>query len=517
MRVPNVLSIAGTDPTGGAGIQADLKSIAAAGGYGMCVVTSLVAQNTQGVREIHTPPQEFLVAQLESVFDDVEVDAVKIGMLGDAETTKTVSDFLRGQTVPVIVVDPVMVATSGDRLLTADAEEALRQFVKDHATVVTPNIPELAVLAEKEPAEDFDTAVEQGKAYAKATGVQVLVKGGHLKSGAASNALVQPDGTVHVAEVPRVDTKNTHGTGCSLSSALATRLSLVDASPLTAADAVTWTSTWLHEAIAHADELNVGKGHGPVHHFHRLYRMAATASSQPWDISGKTESGELLEPKIPAAGPHTQALWDRAAARVWPNTLNLPFIRALRSGELAQENFEFYLLQDAEYLREYARALASVSVKAPTPETQLWWANSAINAIHGESGLHRNWFAKHGLDATATRISPVTAAYVNHLKAQGAIQEYAVGAAAMLPCFWLYAEVGLHLAENNSPEHPYTEWLSMYGGDDFTDGVRRCLEVVEEALANATDAAREKAAEAFMLACYHELEFFDQASRQDVL
>ena len=273
VAIPNVLSIAGTDPTGGAGIQADLKSIAAAGGYGMCVVTSLVAQNTQGVREIHTPPQDFLRAQLAAVFDDVAVDAVKIGMLGDAETTATVSEFLAGQDVPVVVVDPVMVATSGDRLLTADAEEALRQFVRDHATVVTPNIPELAVLVNGEPAADFESAIEQGREFAARTGVTVLVKGGHLDSGKASNALVSPSGEVDIAEVERVDTKNTHGTGCSLSSALATRLTLDD----NPGAAVRWASDWLHEAIAHADELNVGQGHGPVHHFHRLYRLAGEA------------------------------------------------------------------------------------------------------------------------------------------------------------------------------------------------------------------------------------------------
>ncbi|GAA1176848.1 hypothetical protein GCM10009631_14940 [Corynebacterium glaucum] len=274
-RVPNILSIAGTDPTGGAGIQADLKSIAAAGGYGMCVVTSLVAQNTQGVREIHTPPQEFLRAQLAAVFDDVDVDAVKIGMLGDAETTRTVSEFLSANSVPVIVVDPVMVATSGDRLLTEDAEEALRQFVRDHASVVTPNIPELAVLTGSSPATTFDEALEQGRAYAADANVAVLVKGGHLEQGDASNALVQPDGTTHTATVPRVDTKNTHGTGCSLSSAFATRI-VLDDDP---ADALTWTSDWLHEAISAADELNVGKGNGPVHHFHRLYRLAGEAPS----------------------------------------------------------------------------------------------------------------------------------------------------------------------------------------------------------------------------------------------
>lgn len=269
-HTPNVLSIAGTDPTGGAGIQADLKSIAAAGGYGMCVVTSLVAQNTQGVREIHTPPQEFLRAQLDAVFDDVTVDALKIGMLGDATTTHTVSTFLSEHPVDIVVVDPVMVATSGDRLLTADAEEALRKFVRDHATYVTPNIPELAVLTGQQPAETFDAAIAQGRSFAAKADVTVVVKGGHLSEGAASNALVTPDGTVTVAEVARVQTKNTHGTGCSLSSAFATRVA-IDPTP---GEALTWTSDWLHEAIAHADELNVGKGHGPVHHFHQLRRLA---------------------------------------------------------------------------------------------------------------------------------------------------------------------------------------------------------------------------------------------------
>lgn len=515
---PNVLSIAGTDPTGGAGIQADLKSIAAAGGYGMCVVTALVAQNTQGVREIHTPPREFLAAQLEAVFDDVEVDAVKIGMLGDAATTATVSKFLDEHPVRHVVVDPVMVATSGDRLLTEDAEEALRRFVRDHASVVTPNVPELAVLTGSQPANTFEEAVEQGRAFAADAGVAVVVKGGHLRSGAASNALVTPDGGVDIAEVPRVETTNTHGTGCSLSSALATRIALAD----DPSAALHWTSAWLHEAIATADELNVGKGHGPINHFHRLRRLAGNASTQPWDISGARGEGEegsveLLEAKIAAAGPHTQALWNRAAAKVWPDTLNLDYIRALRSGELRQDDFEFYLLQDAHYLQQYSRALASLSVKAHTPQDQVWWAQSAVVAIEAESDLHHTWFTQHDLDFAGSAISPVTAAYTNFLTSQAAVEEYAVGAAAVLPCFWLYAEVGLHLAEANREDHPYNAWLSMYGGDEFTASVRTAIETVERALEQASPAARERATEAFMYACYYELEFFDQASRRGAL
>lgn len=268
-EIPRVLSIAGTDPTGGAGVQADLKSIGAAGGYGMAVVTALVAQNTQGVREVHAPPQEFLEAQLASVFDDVTVDAVKIGMLGDVVTAETISRWLERQDVPIVVLDPVMVATSGDRLLSEEAEQAVRELTRQ-ATVVTPNLPELAVLVEGETAGTLEEAIEQATRFAAQMNVSVLVKGGHLASGRADNALVQADGSVHTVEVERVETKNTHGTGCSLSSALATRLGAGDSPE----KAVEWASEWLRESIEFADELHVGQGNGPVDHFHRMRRLA---------------------------------------------------------------------------------------------------------------------------------------------------------------------------------------------------------------------------------------------------
>lgn len=267
--IPRVLSIAGTDPTGGAGVQADLKSIGAAGGYGMAVVTALVAQNTQGVREIHTPPQSFLDAQLQSVFDDVQVDAIKIGMLSDVETTETVANWLLRVGVPVVVLDPVMVATSGDRLLSEEAEQAVRELTR-LATVVTPNLPELAMLVGEPVATTVRQAVEQAQRFAKEMNVSVLAKGGHLSSSQADNALVTPAGEVFNVAVERMETKNTHGTGCSLSSALATRLAAGD-SPQRA---VEWASEWLREAIEYADDLHVGQGNGPVDHFHRLRRLA---------------------------------------------------------------------------------------------------------------------------------------------------------------------------------------------------------------------------------------------------
>ncbi|AFV88131.1 Phosphomethylpyrimidine kinase [Acidipropionibacterium acidipropionici ATCC 4875] len=277
--VPRVLSIAGTDPSGGAGTAADMKSITAAGGYGMTVVTCLVAQNTTGVRAIHTPPLDFLAAQLEAVSDDVAVDAVKTGMLGTAGIIGTVGSWLDAHRPPVLVVDPVMVATSGDRLLEPDAEEAMREFCR-RADVVTPNIPELAVLTGATPATDQHAAVAQAREWAADTGVAVIVKTGHLDSALTTNLWVGPDGITAEAPSRRVDTTSTHGTGCSLSSALATRLGAGD-SPQRA---LAWTTDWLHEAIEYGAALHVGRGHGPVDHGHRARRLAAeleAATAEP--------------------------------------------------------------------------------------------------------------------------------------------------------------------------------------------------------------------------------------------
>src|SRR5690625_1836562 len=177
--VPRVLSIAGTDPSGGAGTAADLKSITALGGYGMAVVTALVAQNTHGVRAIHTPPAAFLRQQLDAVSDDVAIDVVKIGMLGDTATIAEVSDWLQIQRLPVVVLDPVMVATSRDRLLEVAAEDAIRGLL-DQADMVTPNLPELALLLDEPVATTWPAALEQGQRLLQRHRSGVVVKGGHM-------------------------------------------------------------------------------------------------------------------------------------------------------------------------------------------------------------------------------------------------------------------------------------------------------------------------------------------------
>ena len=543
-RVPRVLSIAGTDPSGGAGIQADLKSIAASGGYGMCVTTSLVAQNTCGVRKVFTPPLEFLTAQLAAVFDDVTVDAVKIGMLGDADTIRTVRTWLSEHPVPVVVLDPVMIASSGDRLLQAEAEQALRDLVP-LVNVITPNIPELAVLCQKEPAQTFDEAHEQAANLAAATGTTVIVKGGHLCGQDAGNTAVFPDGTCAHVRTPRLDSRNTHGTGCSLSSSLATRLGVellqhteaaehtAEQGVLTSEDthrALQWSTRWLHESIAAGAGLQVGsgEGHGPVDHAARARRLEAAASAYPWhhllattDSEGNTLDGTSPERLLPVspvpageavvkpAGPWTAALW-AAGGETWHQILDLPFVRALGDGTLDEDLFAFYLDQDALYLRDYSRALATLSARADIAEAQVHWAAGAHEAIAAESQLHEGWLANR---ARLGGPSPITMGYTNFLRASAAGDDYVVGAAAILPCYWLYEEVGAVLSSQNHADHPYAEWLSMYGGEEFAADVARSLAEVERAFEAASPAQRVRAARAYLSACVYEREFFDQAHR----
>lgn len=261
-----VLSIAGSDPSGGAGIQADLKTFAAQGVYGMAVIASLTAQNTTGVRGVFSPPASFLAEQLDAISDDIAVDAVKIGMLGSAENIAVVRDWLAAHRPPFVVLDPVMVATSGDRLLDESAVAAVRELVP-LASIITPNLPEAAVLLDTEPAGSVDEMVDQARALVAAGARRAYVKGGHhTGTELATDVLADPRGQVLIT-AEWVATRHTHGTGCTLSSALAALRPRRPDWETTCRDA----KAWLTGALRHADELQVGHGHGPVHHFHDVW------------------------------------------------------------------------------------------------------------------------------------------------------------------------------------------------------------------------------------------------------
>ena len=513
--VPRVLSIAGTDPSGGAGTAADMKSITAAGGYGMTVVTSLVAQNTTGVRSIHVPPVEFLRDQLAAVADDVHLDAVKTGMLADVTIIETVHSWLAEHRPATLVVDPVMVATSGDRLLAPEAEQAMCEYCAT-ADVVTPNIPELAVLVGTEPATDVTEAIAQATDWAQRTQTAVIVKTGHLDGASAANIWVAADG--HTITVPstRIDTTNTHGTGCSLSSALATRLGAGDAP----GKALAWTTAWLHEAIAHGADLQVGTGHGPVDHGHRTRRLARAGMATPWlaedCLPGHLDSPDQLAPTaepvqaaIPAPGPWTQALW-RAGSALTRQVASNDFVTQLVGGTLPDHAFRFYLGQDARYLQDYAKALAGLATRTDAVDETTYWSYSAYGSQVEEAELHRTWLAGEPTVAP----SPVTQAYTNFLLTSVFVDDYVVGAAAVLPCYWLYAQTGAQITRIPD-EHPYAAWLHTYHDDEFAQATAQALAIVERAFALAAPQARSRAARAYLTACRHEMEFFDQALRVD--
>jgi hydroxymethylpyrimidine kinase/phosphomethylpyrimidine kinase len=493
--IPRVLSIAGTDPTGGAGIQADLKSIGALGGYGMAVVTALVAQNTHGVREVHVPPTAFLAAQLDAVSDDVQIDAVKIGMLQSAEIIETVREWLARVRPPVVVLDPVMVATSGDRLLDPAAEDALRTL----ATVVdliTPNLAELAVLVRRPRATAWEQALDDARALASATGTAVLLKGGHLDGADCPDAVVAADGAVHEVGGTRVATRNTHGTGCSLSSAMATLRAGGAAWP----DALVRAKTWLTGALAHADALGVGGGNGPIDHFHERRVAAEPTRPEAPRVAPAVRGGAVGT--VPAASWAAQ-VWDAAAA-VRADVDALAFVRGLADGSLPRATFLRYLAQDALYLGEYSRVLAKASALAPTSEEQAFWARAAESSIVEERRLHESHLGSPP-DAPA----PQTLAYTNHLHASA--RSYGELVAALLPCFWLYTDLGVRLAPRRHDAHPYDDWLAMYGDPAFTAATARAADIADAAAREAGPHERARMSAAFARSMEHEREFFARA------
>ncbi|MFT4173925.1 MAG: bifunctional hydroxymethylpyrimidine kinase/phosphomethylpyrimidine kinase [Rhodocyclaceae bacterium] len=261
--IPHALTIAGSDSGGGAGIQADLKTFSALGAYGMSVLTALTAQNTRGVSAVHAVPPAFVSAQIDAVFSDIRVDAVKFGMLANAGIVRAAAAGIACHQPAYVVLDTVMVAKGGHPLLDLEAVAAIRHELMPLASLITPNLPEAAALLEADVAEDEEGMRQQGRALIAAGAEAVLMKGGHLAAEDSPDWLITRSDEIRFA-YPRVATRNTHGTGCTLSAALAALRPLHG----------DWISTvaaarqYLQEALEAADRLHIGHGIGPVHHFH---------------------------------------------------------------------------------------------------------------------------------------------------------------------------------------------------------------------------------------------------------
>jgi hydroxymethylpyrimidine/phosphomethylpyrimidine kinase len=257
------LTIAGSDSAGGAGIQADLKTFAALGVHGACAITALTAQNTLGVEAVHVVPPDFVLAQMRAVANDLEVRAVKIGMLATAEVIVAVAEGLKLFPGVPVVLDPVMVAATGAVLLDHDAIATLKRVLVPLAVVITPNLPEAAQLLGTSEACSEDEMRVQATELKRLGAKAVLIKGGHAKGAEAVDLLLDTEGELRL-EAPRVATRHDHGTGCTLSSAIAAEL----AKGVSLREAARRAKAYVTAAIGRADELQIGKGRGPVHHFH---------------------------------------------------------------------------------------------------------------------------------------------------------------------------------------------------------------------------------------------------------
>lgn len=271
---PIVLSIAGTDPTGGAGIQADIKAISALGCYAASVVTALVAQNTCSVQAIHTVPPDFIAAQIDAVFSDLNVSSIKIGMIHDETVMTVIASALKQYPTQPVVLDPVMIAKNGSPLLRPESIENLKNILFQHATLITPNLPEAETL--------LNTSIQTPEAMAAAAmnlgdqfGCHVLIKGGHLKGAMANDVLFDPElGLLFWFKEKRIMTRNTHGTGCTLSSAIATFL----AKGLPVKESIQQAKNYLTHAISSGQHQKIGQGSGPVDHFYFLQNLRTAPS-----------------------------------------------------------------------------------------------------------------------------------------------------------------------------------------------------------------------------------------------
>ena len=264
------LTIAGSDSSGGAGIQADLKTFSALGVYGASAITALTAQNTLGVERVHAVRPEFILRQIETVAKDLDIGAVKIGMLATSAIIEAVAAGLNSFPGVPVVLDPVMVAASGDALLDEGAVETLRAVLVPRASLITPNLPEAAKLLDGKQAGHERDMSAQAKALQRFGAQAALIKGGHGEGDKAVDILVDAEGEMRL-EAPRVKTRNTHGTGCTLSSAIAAEL----AKGASLREAIVAAKAYVTAAIEAADALRIGKGRGPVHHFHALWPRQA--------------------------------------------------------------------------------------------------------------------------------------------------------------------------------------------------------------------------------------------------
>ncbi|KAF4614645.1 hypothetical protein D9613_003401 [Agrocybe pediades] len=514
MSTDVVLTIAGSDSSGGAGIQADLKTFAAHGCYGASVITALTAQNTLGVQGVHACPPDFVRQQLDSVLDDLQVRAIKTGMLCDAATAKTVVDNLTRRTssgsLPPIICDPVCVSTSGHTLLKEDAVETLITGLFPISALITPNKSEAELLASRMGSgcetkiDDLESMLEVAKILIKSGCKAVLLKGGHLSTtlhdvqsisakfpdarvikqgilgenmeillaGCAApiqaetkvvfDLLYQSTGQTTLLVRPRIESSSTHGTGCTLSSAVACELAKGAKS---LEDAVASAAMYTHLGILAATA--IGQGYGPLNHLHSI---------QP----------SLIYPRSLTNPYPFTTLLIQSASETWRQYVEHDFVKQLGRGTLDRANFIHFIKQDYLYLKYYARAYGLLAAKSTSFNTIRSATDTIYNVLH-EIGQHKTYCSTFGISEAELEDTPeasATTAYGAYLMDTGDSTKLVM---ALMACLLGYGEVGLWLKKQSSMKdtwvvlegNPYKHWVEEYAGEMYQGAVRIGLETME--------------------------------------
>ncbi|EGU88642.1 hypothetical protein FOXB_00891 [Fusarium oxysporum f. sp. conglutinans Fo5176] len=484
-----VLVIAGSDSSGGAGLEADQKVIAAHGCYAMTATTALTAQNTQGVKGIHVIPTDFVSQQIDACVEDVGVDVVKTGMLASTETIEMVAKTMVKHSIPSLVVDPVMVSTSGATLLPNEAIQHLCKHLLPHTTVLTPNIPEAILILsqngqevpEVRSVQDLETVAQRIQALGPKW---VLVKGGHrpMKEDltvaeteeeriVVIDVLVGGDGEVVRVESPYQASSSTHGTGCSLASAIASNL----AKGLDTPTAVRSACRYIEAAIRTAPGL--GKGHGPLNHFHSTYSL-------PF-----------------APGYFIEWLLERPDVRdVWKEFVYHPFVMAMGDGTLPLESFKGYIIQDYLYLIHFSRANALAAYKAQNIE-DISRATEIVQHIMHELKLHTSYCESFACTA-----------YTRYVLDVGQNGDWVGLQMALAPCLLGYGAAAkmLHDHEKTVREgNTYWAWIKNYNEEDYTDAVKLGSALLEKHIQLQSPSRIEELVQIFIHALKMEIGFWE--------
>ncbi|KAF8589696.1 hypothetical protein K439DRAFT_1332026 [Ramaria rubella] len=520
---PVVLTIAGTDPSGGAGIQADLKTFTSLQCYGTSVVTALVAQNTLGVQKVHAPPPAFIETQLRSVLDDLNIKALKTGMLFNDETIAILINtletyFPRG--FPPLVVDPVCVSTSGHSLLDHGALTILRERLVPLATIITPNISEAELLLSGEVTiTSIIDMLRAAKAISSFGPNAVLLKGGHVATSTseilsisgpgvtvewaegcidAPNSILilaaalqkTPENTCEIDSAlivdvlyqasfpdeytlfvhPRVETRNTHGTGCTLSAALVCEL----AGGNSVIDATRAATRYTHHGITTAFPL--GRGNGPLNHLHGILER------------------KIMLPNPSNPHPFISAMI-HGSYDTWQKYVKHPFVTSLGEGTLQKDNFIHFIKQDYHYLKYYGRVQGLIAAKSTSFDTMRSSAGTMLNVAR-ETSSHMEFCKSYGVsfeELLSTVESPATTAYGAYLIDVGLRGDETQLMVAVAACLLGYGEVGLWLVKESEREgsnifmhsNPYERWIKEYAGENYQEAVRAGIDSIESRIASS--------------------------------